>query len=274
MNILSINIQGLGHKTKKEWLKALTSTHRLNVIAIQETKMASISHMDVKFIWANSNFEYVCIDSLGNSGGILCIWEATIFKKDYVTISDNFVAIYGTWLPSNSKILFVTIYAPHQASSKKILWEYVSSLVGRWNGDSIIMGDFNEVRSSDERRGSCFNPFNARRFDRFITFSALVSLTVVCLDRHLSDHRPILIREVILDFGPIPFRFYNSWFNFVDFDDMVESTWRSFTHSDRNKMIGFKKKLQDLKCVMRDWIKGKKASLASSKKHSFGIRRY
>nr|GEV46971.1 RNA-directed DNA polymerase, eukaryota [Tanacetum cinerariifolium] len=31
----------------------------------------------------------------------------SIFKKDGATVSDNFIALYGTWLPSNTKILFV-----------------------------------------------------------------------------------------------------------------------------------------------------------------------
>nr|GEU60494.1 RNA-directed DNA polymerase, eukaryota [Tanacetum cinerariifolium] len=101
----------------------------------------------------NFNYDYVCSDSLGNSGGILCIWEATVFKKEYVTISDNFVAIYGTWLPNNSRILFVAVYAPQQVSSKRVLWDYMSVLLSRWNGEVIMMGDFNEVRSRDEGRG-------------------------------------------------------------------------------------------------------------------------
>nr|GFB80636.1 RNA-directed DNA polymerase, eukaryota [Tanacetum cinerariifolium] len=61
-------------------------------------------------------------EAVGNSGGILCVWEANIFKKDYATISDNFVAIYRTWLPINSKILFMAIYAPHQSCCKRALW--------------------------------------------------------------------------------------------------------------------------------------------------------
>nr|GFB36896.1 RNA-directed DNA polymerase, eukaryota [Tanacetum cinerariifolium] len=55
-------------------------------------------------------------DSLGNSGGILYIWEATVFKKENVTISDNFIAIYGSWLPNNAKILFIAVYDPQQSS--------------------------------------------------------------------------------------------------------------------------------------------------------------
>ncbi|GJX07756.1 RNA-directed DNA polymerase, eukaryota [Tanacetum coccineum] len=301
MNILSINVQGLGNKTKKEWIKELSINHKLNFIAIQETKMDKISHMDVKLMWGNSNYDFVCSDSLGNSGGILCIWETSIFKKDHVTISDNFVAIYGTWLPSNAKFLFISIYAPQQPVHKRDLWDYLSVLLGRWNGEAILMGDFNEVRSRDERRGSWFNPSGARDFNHFISSSGLVdvklegysftwshpsatkmskldrflvsdgvvslfpSISALCLDRHLSDHRPILLREVQLDFGPIPFRFYHSWFSYDGFDELVEQTWRSFSHSDRNGMIRFRKKLQDLKITIRQWIKDKRMHLSSSK---------
>ncbi|GKF58183.1 RNA-directed DNA polymerase, eukaryota, partial [Tanacetum coccineum] len=130
----------------------------------------------VNSMWGNSNYDFVCSDSLGNSGGILCIWEASVFKKDYVSISDNFVAIYGTWLPSNVKFLFVVIYAPQQPALKRVLWEYISLLLSRWNGEAILMGDFNEVRSSDERRGSWFNQASARVFNHFISSSGLVDI--------------------------------------------------------------------------------------------------
>nr|GFA94247.1 RNA-directed DNA polymerase, eukaryota [Tanacetum cinerariifolium] len=110
-----------------------------NEMMIQETKMTRVSDMDVKFLWGNSNYDYVYSDSLGSSGGILCIWEALVFKKDNVTVSDNFISIYRTWLPSNSKILYVAIYAPQQVSCKKNLWDYISIIVGRWNEETIIM---------------------------------------------------------------------------------------------------------------------------------------
>nr|GEY98858.1 RNA-directed DNA polymerase, eukaryota [Tanacetum cinerariifolium] len=62
-------------------------------------------------------------DSAGSSGGILCVWEATIFKKDYATVSDNFIAIYETWIFNNSKVLIVVIYAPQSISHKRVLWD-------------------------------------------------------------------------------------------------------------------------------------------------------
>nr|GEY84497.1 RNA-directed DNA polymerase, eukaryota [Tanacetum cinerariifolium] len=170
--------QVLATRQKKVWIKELATSHELNFLAIQETKLSNVSHMDVKLMWGNSNYDYVCSDSLGNSGGILCIWDASIFKKDNLTISDNFIAIYGTWLPGKSKILFVIVYAPQPTSCKRILWDYLLTLVGRWNGETIIMGDFNEVRSINERCRSCFNPYSARLFDHFISNSGLVDVNL------------------------------------------------------------------------------------------------
>ncbi|GJW06163.1 RNA-directed DNA polymerase, eukaryota [Tanacetum coccineum] len=263
--------------------------------------MEKISHMDVKAMWGNSNYDFVHSESLGNSGGILCIWEASIFKKEYVTISDNFVAVYGIWVPCNVKMLIISIYAPQQPSLKKALWEYLLILLGRWNGDVVIMGDFNEVRCKEERRGSVFNKYGARLFnqfinnyglsdvklegfsftwshpsaskmskiDRFLVSDGIISLfpdiTALCLDRHLSDHRPILLRDIQMDFGPIPFRFYHSWFKYDGFDEMVEQTWCAFSHSDTNRMIRFKKKMQDLKSIIRLWIKEKRAAISNER---------
>nr|GEZ18872.1 RNA-directed DNA polymerase, eukaryota [Tanacetum cinerariifolium] len=77
----------------------------------------------------------------------------------------------------------------------------------------------------------------------------------VCLDRHLSDHRPILLREAHLDFGPTPFQFYRSWFELDGFDDLIKLSWQSFSFSDFDGMTRFKKKLQDLKVIIRRWKK-------------------
>nr|GEV27747.1 RNA-directed DNA polymerase, eukaryota [Tanacetum cinerariifolium] len=91
------------------------------------------------------------------------------------------------------------------------------------------------------------------------------SIAALCLDRHLSDHRPILLREVHMDFGPIPFRFYHSWFDFVGFDDMIKLSWASLEYSNIDGMTRFKKKLQDLKVIIRRWVNTKRLDMVGSK---------
>nr|GEY66383.1 RNA-directed DNA polymerase, eukaryota [Tanacetum cinerariifolium] len=78
-------------------------------------------------------------------GGILCTWDTNFFKKEQHIISDNFVALYGTWIPNRQKLLLISAYAPQSASSKRMLWSYLASLITSCNGERLIMGDFNEL---------------------------------------------------------------------------------------------------------------------------------
>nr|GEZ60876.1 RNA-directed DNA polymerase, eukaryota [Tanacetum cinerariifolium] len=130
----------------------------------------------------------------------------------------------------------------NQLTDKRSLWSYITSLITRWNGESMVMGDFNEVRCMEERMGSVFNVYGANAFNNFISNSG-----------HLSDHRPILLREVITDYGAIPFRLYNSWLSLYGFEQLVTHTWNSIVLEDRNGMVRFKKKLQILKKDIRVW---------------------
>ncbi|GJW39584.1 RNA-directed DNA polymerase, eukaryota [Tanacetum coccineum] len=203
----------LGSKAKKDWIKELNNKHKVNFLSVQETKLDCISDMDVKVLWGNYKFEYTISEAVRNSGGIL--------------------------------------WAPQSITSKRSLWSYISSLISCWDGHCIVMGDFNEVRCMEDRLGSVYNAQSANEFNSFISNLGLIEIQLegysftwslqsakkmskldrffvsdgllslfphlsgICLDRHLSDHRPILLREVVTDYGPSPFRVYHSWFSFT-----------------------------------------------------------
>ncbi|GJU39294.1 RNA-directed DNA polymerase, eukaryota [Tanacetum coccineum] len=291
---MGFNMEGLGSKDKHNWIKELCTKNKISFLSVQETKSNNISDMVIKNIWGNSIFEATVSEAIGNSGGLLCVWDPKAFHKDHQIISDNFIALYGSWTSKHIKMLLISVYAPQSASLKRSLWDYLTSIINRWNGECIVMGDFNEVRRKEDRWGSVFNVYGARAFNQFIASAGLVEIhlegynftwthpsaskmskldrflvsdgflsifphvSAVCLDRHLSDHRPILLREVIIDYGAIPFRFFHSWFEFQGFDLMVTQTWNDTTLTDSNGMIRFKKKLQILKKEMRIWIADRK----------------
>nr|GEV71698.1 RNA-directed DNA polymerase, eukaryota, reverse transcriptase zinc-binding domain protein [Tanacetum cinerariifolium] len=81
-------------------------------------------------------------------GGILCVWDPNLFYKENSTVSDYFIAIMGNLLPNNKK----------------------------WNGEVLLMGDFNEVHLEEERYGSIFNSCGAAAFNSFIVDSGLVKV--------------------------------------------------------------------------------------------------
>ncbi|GJU52153.1 RNA-directed DNA polymerase, eukaryota [Tanacetum coccineum] len=160
-----------------------------------------------------------------------------------------------------------------------------------WDGECIILGDFNEVRSEHERFGTIFNVSGAKAFNHFISTSGLIdlplkgysytwsiksaskmskldrflvseglfmlfpSLSALCLERHLSDHRPIIMREVVVDYGPSPFRVYHSWFTKDGFDKLVEDSWKTSNFADSSKITILRKKFQALKASIKAWCK-------------------
>ncbi|GJU33567.1 RNA-directed DNA polymerase, eukaryota [Tanacetum coccineum] len=260
-------------------------------MSLQETKMEDIDVCIIKEVWGNMYFDHVVGPSVGFSGGIVCTWNTNMFVKEHVSKSDYFVAIMGTWIPSSTRLLVISIYAPQELSEKRDLWNYLQSFISRWDGETVLMGDFNEVRSERERFGSVFNQQGATAFNQFISSSSLIDppldgyaftwshknaskmskldrfllseglfdffphLSAICLDKNLSDHRPILLRESCLDYGPTPFRFFHSWFSLDGFDAFVENTWNSLMVSDDNALIRLQRKLQLLKIAIKSWTK-------------------
>ncbi|GJS42053.1 RNA-directed DNA polymerase, eukaryota [Tanacetum coccineum] len=69
----------------------------------------------------------------------------------------------GTWVPSSSKLLIIYVYAPQDLTEKRVLWDYILRLIDRWDGDCVIMGDFNKVRKKQERYDSVFNVQGANK---------------------------------------------------------------------------------------------------------------
>ncbi|GJR32145.1 nucleotide-binding alpha-beta plait domain-containing protein [Tanacetum coccineum] len=96
----------------------------------------------------------------------------------------NIEEIIGEWIPNGNKILIISIYAPQELSKNKMLWDYLTVAIGNWNGDVVIMGDFNEVRTQEERYGSIFNVQGANAFNSFILNAGLED---VHLDRGEGD---------------------------------------------------------------------------------------
>lgn len=51
-------------------------------------------------------------------------------------------------------------------------------------------------------------------------------MSIKVLARRHSDHRPLLIKCRALDYGPIPFRCFDSWLDNPGFVEMVHKSYR------------------------------------------------
>lgn len=75
---------------------------------------------------------------------------------------------------------------------------------------------------------------------------------VTALTRDLSDHCHVLLSTVVSDFGPPPFRFFNSWMLREGFDGVATSAWINFVGYGTPDMI-LAAKLRYLKKEIKKW---------------------
>ncbi|GJX27929.1 RNA-directed DNA polymerase, eukaryota [Tanacetum coccineum] len=270
MNFMSLNIQGLAQKAKKDWVKELCVNNKVNFLSLQETKMEEIELFTIKACWGNFTFDHMYSPSVGFSGGILCVWDPKMFHKTNHTVSDYFIMVRGTWIPSGKKLLIISVCAPQELSEKKDAMELpnysaeaFNSFIARAGLEEILLGgcSFTWCHKSASKMS---------KLDRFLISKNLMSsnpnINATTLDRYLSDHRPIFMREAHFDYGPIPFRFFHYWFEWDGFDNFVEKTWNDSNISDTNTISKLMKKLKYLKEQIRVWIKDKKEKANRKKK--------
>nr|GFA33841.1 RNA-directed DNA polymerase, eukaryota, reverse transcriptase zinc-binding domain protein [Tanacetum cinerariifolium] len=81
----------------------------------------------------------------------------------------------------------------------------------------------------------------------------MIMCSAVTLDRYLSDHRPILLRESMHDYGPIPFRFFHYWVDTEGFDKFIRNSWNVAPVDGTNALRSMMGKLKFLKVKVREW---------------------
>ena len=157
-----------------------------------------------------------------------------------------------------------------------------------------VLGDFNAVRKVSERRGLNPSGNTALRevqgFNKFIESMELIDVPLIggkytwykengtaksridrvlvslewmehwsdskqfILDRQVSDHCALLIKQVTIDWGPKPFKTLDIWESDPTFKNVVKQSWHSYI-GKCNPMIELKEKLKKLKFDLKLWNK-------------------
>ncbi|XP_022023908.1 uncharacterized protein LOC110924177 [Helianthus annuus] len=257
MNFISLNVRGVRGGVKAGWVRDLKFKSGASFIALQETMVLGISTSSMTGFWGNFKFELESVDATGTSGGLVSMWDPSMFKLGNSVKDRNFIYLSGKLVGSGETINIFNIYAPQSTSAKLRLWEALSALILSAEGMCLLMGDFNAVRLVEERKNSCFNPVCARNFNDFIFSCGLLEYNMqgrrftcsrdngkklskidrvlvcaeffnkwpnACLRAHpcvFSDQCPLSLEVVDVNFGPRPFRIFTSWIGQSGFEEAV-----------------------------------------------------
>lgn len=154
MIITTFNIRGLGGVLKKNKIRELIRIHKVDFIAIQETKLEVITPELCYSLWGSEDCEWAFLPSEGNSGGILSLWNKCDSSIIFTFVGEGFVCVCLEWGVHRRRCIVVNVYSKCNLEDKKRLWDSLVE-IRRSLGDGAwcILGDFNAVRHGDERRG-------------------------------------------------------------------------------------------------------------------------
>ncbi|XP_071688112.1 uncharacterized protein [Rutidosis leptorrhynchoides] len=153
--------------------------------------------------------------------------------------SDFFLAIRGKWVISGQESIIADIATRF------------NELIARNNLIEIPINGRKFTRISDD--GEKFS-----KLDRFLVNGNFISLwkdlSVQPLDRQVSDHCPLILKDKYIDFGPKPFKIFNEWFTKYGVEDIVKNAWVKPVTSKRLDCI-FRDRLKNVMFDLHDWSK-------------------
>ncbi|XP_021984925.1 uncharacterized protein LOC110880779 [Helianthus annuus] len=203
----------------------------------------------------------------------------------------NFLFVSGLLTDGMMRLNVINVYAPQNNGEKKALWDKITLIIQRGQGWWIVLGDFNAVRDPSERKKSFFDPVSARDFNDFVDntglreydlkglsftyfanrcgvcklsridrvfvcdsiFNKWPSACVRALKREHSDHAPLCLTLIDTNFGPKPFRWFDSWLDRPGCEDVVKNAlleWQTNGSAD----LKFTKKMGMLRAKLKMWI--------------------
>ncbi|GAU32684.1 hypothetical protein TSUD_145580 [Trifolium subterraneum] len=151
---MTIWIFNFKHPLKRRKLREVVHMESLDFLAIQETKMEVISDSLVRCIWGSSDCDWAFIPAVGNSGGILSIWNKVKATLVFSFTGDGFVGVCLDLVAEQKRCYIVNVYVKCNCHAKRKLWDDIlMSKMGFGDGLGCVTGDFNSIRDCYERRG-------------------------------------------------------------------------------------------------------------------------
>jgi len=97
MIVLSYNVRGLGGRVKRKIVKELVLNHKVDFLAIQESKLEVVTESLCRGLWGGDDCDWAFLPSVGNSCGIISIWRKSESNILFSVVGDGFVGICVEW---------------------------------------------------------------------------------------------------------------------------------------------------------------------------------
>jgi exonuclease III len=253
-NCLGWNVRGINSQSKWDAIRNKISESHCAIVCLQETKRERFDESYLKRFCPAHLDRFEFSPSVGASGGLITIWNDRLFDGELVSFNSYSVTVKLTSRHSGQSIHVTNIYGPSTPNEKagfiSWLYNFDTSSIEDW----IILGDFNLIRSPENRSRPGGNTSEMFLYNDVILHLDLVEIAfqnraftwsnmqdnallekldwvftssswslsfpgtkVSVLDRPISDHVPYVIQINTEIPRTNVFSFENYWMNFSGF---------------------------------------------------------
>ena len=166
--IISWNVRGLNDGSKRLQVRNLLHSWKADIVCLQETKLAGVTPALIRSLWRGKFVDWVCLDAIGASGGIILLWDNRAVEKVEEAVGSFSISCKFREVSSGFEWAFSSVYGPNRREERRLLWEELSGISSWWGVPWCVGGDFNVVRYPSERLGSDRITPDMREFSEFI----------------------------------------------------------------------------------------------------------
>ncbi|GAU50699.1 hypothetical protein TSUD_367350 [Trifolium subterraneum] len=228
-----------GLEKRKEVNQLLRDLNPL-ILCLQETKLQTCDVFLCSTLWGNSPHDFSYRSSVGASGGLLTLWNSSEVDVWSSESRDHVLWCHGRLIKTREEFFVANVYAPCDDGAKQRPWDLLFERLHMLGGRRVcVYGDFNAVKTVEERRSSRVRPRSSDHipFSRFIDDNNLIDLPLCGrkftwfkgdglvmsrLDRFLLSEEWCLE-----DWGPRPSRMLKCWRDVSGYNLFVKDKWNS-----------------------------------------------
>ncbi|KAA3478899.1 reverse transcriptase [Gossypium australe] len=236
MKILSWNVRGLGRPQTVGRLKNKLRAINPRILFLIETKLSAKKMEMVRRKYGYENG--IDIGSMGSKGGLSLGWRGNSLIK-LISFSSFHIDVEVNDTDCGNKWRLTGFYGNPDARGRSESWNLLNHLSPSNSLPWVVLGDFNEIANSFEKKGG-------RRHSERQMSAFRMALEIDHLTHSFSDHFSILLDTMGVEkFDPKGhFRFEAKWCLELNFEELVRDWWFDSCEDIPNRLEQLGQKMQ------------------------------
>jgi hypothetical protein len=175
-NVLCWNVRGLNDKDKRLLVFNKIDESNCAIICLQETKCESFEHSFIRTFCPKRFDRFAFVPSIGASGGIIVLWNSRVFLGTLLETTHSAIKIQFASAHTAESWTLVTVYGPCRGIMRDEFVQWLHDLDIPVHDNWLLIGDFNFMRSVDNRNKPGADMADIFLFNNIISHLGLLEL--------------------------------------------------------------------------------------------------